>query len=137
MRPRDEDQWWACQIITAARTNRGKIRANCPEFWSRGSSGFQYLLYVLGFAMFGCIFLQIQLQIRESKVFFQKLFGLAFMKSELITQMGIIKLLLLLCPQILDYLQNRKNTGEKRHFIHKQVGKCDMHTQNSILIILL
>ena len=38
-----------------------EIRANSHEFWSRGSSGFQHVLYVFGFATFGRIFLQIQL----------------------------------------------------------------------------
>jgi len=31
---------WILKSATETQRNYGKIRANCPEFWSRGSSGF-------------------------------------------------------------------------------------------------
>jgi len=48
--------------------------------------------------------------------------------------MGLIKLLLPICPPYLDYLQKRPKHGLDRHFIHKPVGKYDIIMQNCRLI---
>ena len=51
-------------------------------------------------------------------------------------KMGLIKLLLPICPPCLDYLQERSKHDLDRHFIHKSIGKCDIIMQNCRLIIL-
>ena len=52
---------WAHQKAAFPQHCHGKIRVDSPKFWSRGSSGFQHLLCVSCFAIFGRVFLQIRL----------------------------------------------------------------------------